>query len=95
MRAVEESGGQFITVSDEEILAAQDELGREGLFVEPASAASVAGVLKLVRQGQAPSEVVCILTGHGLKDPEVVQTRAALRAPVPATLEALERELRI
>ena len=93
VRAVEESGGQFITVSDEEILATQDELGREGLFVEPASAASVAGVLKLARTGRAPSEVVCVLTGHGLKDPEIVQTRATLREPVPATLEALEREL--
>lgn len=93
VQAVEESGGQFIAVSDEEILAAQDKLGREGLFVEPASAASVAGVLKLARTGRAPSEVVCVLTGHGLKDPEIVQTRATLPEPVPATLEALEREL--
>lgn len=93
VQAVEESGGQFIAVSDEEILAAQDKLGREGLFVEPASAASVAGILKLARTGRAPSEVVCVLTGHGLKDPEIVQTRATLPEPVPATLEALEREL--
>ena len=91
--AVRDSGGQFISVSDDEILAAQDELAREGLFVEPASAASVAGVLKLVRAGKAPHEVVCVLTGHGLKDPEVVQSRAKLPPPVPATLEAIQSRL--
>jgi threonine synthase len=91
--AVRESGGQFMTVTDDEILAAQDELAREGLFVEPASAASVAGVLKLARAGQAPREVVCVLTGHGLKDPEVVQSRSSLPPPIPATLEAIQTRL--
>jgi threonine synthase len=91
--AVRDSKGQFMSVSDDEILAAQDELAREGLFVEPASAASVAGVLKLVRAGKGPHEVVCVLTGHGLKDPEVVQSRAKLPPPVLATLDAIQTRL--
>src|SRR5436309_1088791 len=92
--AVRESGGTLLAVTDEEILTAQDQLAREGLFVEPASAASVAGVLQLAREGRAPEEVVCVLTGHGLKDPEIVQTRAKLPQPVPATLDALEAGLK-
>jgi len=91
--AARESGGQFLSVSDEEILAAQAHLAGEGMFVEPASAASVAGVLKLGQRGQAPQEVVCVLTGHGLKDPETIQSRATLPATVPATLEALKPRL--
>ena len=89
VRAIEESGGEFLSVTDEEILAAQTLLGREGIFVEPASAASVAGVLKLEREGRAPTEVVCILTGHGLKDPAVIENRMRLPAPVKPTLEAI------
>lgn len=89
MRAVEESGGELFTVTDDEILAAQDLLGREGVFVEPASAASVAGYLKLRREGRAPREAVCVLTGHGLKDPAVIQERMSLPRPVPATLEGI------
>lgn len=89
VRAVAESGGEFITVTDDEILAAQNHLAHEGLFVEPASAASVAGVLKLSREGRSPPEVVCVLTGHGLKDPDVVRERASLPDPVPATLDAV------
>ncbi len=93
LQAVRESGGQFIVVSDDEILEAQGQLAREGLFVEPASAASVAGVLKLRREGNTPSEVVCILTGHGLKDLEVVQERANLPRAVPATIDAVRAQL--
>jgi len=92
--AVRESGGTLLAVTDEEILTAQDQLAREGLFVEPASAASVAGLLQLAREGRAPEEVVCVLTGHGLKDPEIVQTRAKIPQPVPATLDALEAGLK-
>ncbi|MDQ7842624.1 MAG: threonine synthase [Armatimonadota bacterium] len=89
VRAVEESGGEFLTVTDEEILAAQDLLGREGVFVEPASAAAAAGWLKLRRLGRAPADAVCVLTGHGLKDPAVIQQRLTLPPPVPATPEAI------
>ncbi len=76
-----ESGGLIDMVSDDEILAAYKLLASsEGIFVEPASAASVAGILKLAKRGYfKPKEagakpqtirIVCVLTGHGLKDPD-------------------------
>ena len=73
--ARDESGGIIDMVSDEEILAAYKLLAsREGLFVEPASAASVAGILKLSGKGYfdrfSSARIVCVLTGHGLKDPD-------------------------
>ena len=73
--ARDSSGGLIQAVTDAEILEAYQLLaGKEGLFVEPASAASVAGVLKLGKKGyfRKGSTVVCVLTGHGLKDPERV-----------------------
>lgn len=72
--AADESGGAIDMVSDEEILSAYRLLAsREGIFAEPASAASLAGALKLARKGffKGGSKVVCVLTGHGLKDPNV------------------------
>ena len=74
--ASRESGGWFDELTDDEILAAQRLLAaREGVFCEPASAASVAGALRDIRSGRIPegSTVVCTLTGHGLKDPDVVR----------------------
>lgn len=71
-RAAAESGGAVQMVTDEEILEAYQLLaGKEGVFAEPASAASVAGVIKAQREGKLPSgaSVVCVLTGNGLKDP--------------------------
>ena len=71
--AREESGGLIDAVTDEEILAAHRLLSsREGIFVEPASAASVAGLLKAHAAGLVPAgaSVVCTVTGHGLKDPQ-------------------------
>ncbi|MCK0114040.1 threonine synthase [Ornithinimicrobium sp. F0845] len=71
--ARDESGGIIDKVSDEEILAAHRLLSsREGVFVEPASAASVAGLLKMAGGGLVPAgaTVVCTVTGHGLKDPQ-------------------------
>ncbi len=73
LQAARESGGEIDMVTDEEILDAYRLLaGREGLFVEPASAASVAGLLKKTSQGVVSkgARVVCVLTGHGLKDPD-------------------------
>jgi threonine synthase len=65
-----ESNGEFNSVTDEEILAAYRILaGEEGVFCEPASAASVAGLLKVKDQVPDNSTVVCVLTGNGLKDP--------------------------
>jgi len=70
-----ESNGYMESVSDEEILKAQKLLARkEGIFVEPASASSIAGLLKLIDEGiiDKGEEVVCITTGNGLKDPNTV-----------------------
>nr|WP_233185619.1 threonine synthase [Thermotoga sp. SG1] len=75
IRARDESGGEIDMVSDEEILKAQKLLAqKEGIFCEPASAASIAGLLKKHRQGlfKGGETVVCTLTGNGLKDPNVV-----------------------
>jgi len=75
LKAVYESRGSMIDVSDEEILEAQKLIARaEGLFIEPASAASIAGVRRLVEDGIIDKDeiTVCIATGHGLKDPETV-----------------------
>ncbi len=87
LRAIRESDGLAVKVPDAVILAAQSSLARkEGIFVEPASAASVAGVLHLAAAGtfDPKDTVVCVCTGHGLKDPE-----AALRAyEEPAAVEA-------
>jgi threonine synthase len=93
-KAVKESNGLVETVSDSEILEAQRLLAQhEGLFVEPASAASVAGLIKLVKMGLVDKDekIVCILTGHGLKDPEIVLKKFPAPIEVEATAEAVER----
>ncbi len=75
LRAIKESDGTAETVTDSEILDAQRRLAQdEGIFVEPASAASIAGLKKLAESGEfdAADRVVCVTTGHGLKDPSVV-----------------------
>ena len=91
IKAVRESGGFIESVTDEEILAAQGILAREeGVFCEPASAAGIAGLMKLAREGRGPEGVVVsVLTGHGLKDPDVILGRSKLPDPIPATFEAL------
>ena len=74
------TGGYCTTVTDEEIIAAQQLLGRkEGVCVEPASAASVAGLKKLIELGVADKDerVVCICTGNGLKDPDTIINNCA------------------
>ncbi|MDA8336911.1 MAG: threonine synthase [Peptococcaceae bacterium] len=95
--AVEESQGLIDSVSDEEILAAYRVLAsKEGVFCEPASAASLAGVLKLARAGffRPGQRVVCVLTGHGLKDPDTaVADVAASPVRIPPDVEAMEAVL--
>ncbi|HVM45241.1 MAG TPA: pyridoxal-phosphate dependent enzyme, partial [Candidatus Thermoplasmatota archaeon] len=94
MRAVQETGGAFATVSDDDILAAQRLMAaKEGLFVEPASAAPLAGLRKLVDSGEASrsESVVLVATGNGLKDADIVARFAPPPARVPATLDALRR----
>lgn len=74
VQAKDESGGLIDMVTDDEILEAYRLLAsKEGIFCEPASAASVAGILKLSKRGffKGGEEVVCTLTGHGLKDPDL------------------------
>ena len=97
-----ESGGWFDECSDEEILAAQKLLAEsEGIFCEPASAASLAGAMRDVLNGKIPegSGIVCTLTGNGLKDPDtairqstapVITTEARLEDVKAAILENME-----
>jgi threonine synthase len=82
-------------VTDREILAAYRRVAREGLFAEPASAASVAGLLQLNTAGKLPrgATVVCVLTGHGLKDPEWAIAGASQPATVPPDPAAVAAEL--
>lgn len=85
--ARDESGGDIQAISDEEILAAYRLVARsEGIFVEPASAISIAGVHRLSREGvlRQGDVVVCTLTGHGLKDPDVAIANAEAPLSIPA-----------
>jgi threonine synthase len=93
--AAKESEGGIKAVTDREILAAYRLVAHEGLFAEPASAASVAGLLHLADEGAltAGATVVCVLTGHGLKDPEWAITGAAHPPSVPAEASAVAEEL--
>jgi threonine synthase len=101
--AIAESRGAIDVVSDEEILAAQSWLAQhEGIFVEPASAASIAGVFKCCDSGHAAysfqkipenSQIVCTVTGHGLKDPDSVLQRMKELKPVAATEKDVRRAI--
>jgi threonine synthase len=91
VEAAKESEGAIRAVTDREILAAYRRIAREGLFAEPASAAGVAGLLQLHAEGELPagSTVVCVLTGHGLKDPEWAIAGAARPQTVPTDPDAV------
>ncbi len=93
--AATESEGAIAAVTDREILAAYRRVAHEGLFAEPASAASVAGLLQLHANGSLPrgATVVCVLTGHGLKDPEWAISGASHPATVPPDPAAVAAEL--
>ena len=98
IQARDESGGRIDTVTDDEILAAYRALaGTEGVFAEPASAASVAGAFKLAKEGvfRKGDVVVCILTGHGLKDPDRAVAVAEKPRTVEATVDAVMGEIRL
>lgn len=92
--ASRESGGWFDELTDAEILATQQLLSeKEGIFCEPASAASVAGLLRDVKSGRIPEgkTIVCTLTGNGLKDPDTAIGQCHIQpSKVPATLEAVK-----
>ena len=97
VRARDESSGLIDCVTDEEILSAYALLANgEGIFCEPASAASVAGLRKLVREGALDlrgQTVVCVLTGSGLKDPDRALKMAAGAVEVAPSVEAVEAAL--
>lgn len=94
--ARDESGGLIDMVTDDEILDAYKLLAaKEGVFIEPASAASVAGIIKLSKKGyfKKAARIVCILTGHGLKDPD--RAIASIEKPkvIEAKIEAVIKEM--
>jgi threonine synthase len=95
--ARDESGGLIDCVSDEEIVVAYRKLAsQEGIFCEPASAATIAGLMKLVREGRvdfAGKRVVCILTGNGLKDPDCAIKYSAGVSQVAPDLDAVRQVL--
>ena len=96
LRAVRDSGGTVEVVSDEEILEAQRLLARsEGIFVEPASASSIAGLKKLVASGivKRDERTVCVTTGHGLKDPQVILDNFPSPTVVDATFESVREAI--
>jgi threonine synthase len=101
--AIVESGGAIDVISDDDILAAQTWLAQhEGIFVEPASAASIAGLFKCCDSGDAAysfqeipehTRIVCTVTGHGLKDPDIVLQRMRELKPVAATVTDVRRAI--
>ena len=98
VEAADQSGGQINYVTDEQILAAYQMLAsQEGVFCEPASAASLAGVMKLHGEGYfaGGESVVCVLTGNGLKDPNVALKTAGIEpVVVQDTEEAVMEAIR-
>ena len=101
--AIVESRGGIDVLSDEDILGAQSWLAQhEGIFVEPASAASIAGLFKCcdaddaafsLRQIRETSRIVCTVTGHGLKDPDVIIGRMKELKPIAATITDVRRAI--
>jgi threonine synthase len=96
--ARDESGGAIEAVSDEEILEVQRDVARlEGIFCEPASAAGVAGVRMMAGEGRVHRSelVVCVLTGHGLKDPDAVAVEEGTLTPVAPDVDAIRQAMRL
>jgi threonine synthase len=105
LAAIVESRGAIDVVTDENILAAQNWLAQhEGIFVEPASAASIAGLFKWCDSNDATysfreiregSRIVCTVTGHGLKDPDVIIRRMNELKPIAATAADVRRAIEL
>jgi len=105
LAAIVESRGAIDVVTDEDILAAQRWLAQhEGIFVEPASAASIAGLFKWCDSNDATysfreisegSRIVCTVTGHGLKDPDVIIARMNELKPIAATVTDVRRAIEL
>ena len=93
LEAAEESQGEIIACSDDEILAMQRSLAASGVWVEPASAAGVAGLARQIRAGQMDvrgQRVVAVCTGHGMKDPDIIAKSMPKPRLLPARLSELE-----
>jgi len=103
--AIGESQGSIDVVSDKDLLAAQRWLAEhEGIFVEPASAASIAGLFKCCESADAAcsfrdvpegSRIVCTVTGHGLKDPDVIIRQLAELKPISATVQEVRQAIEL
>ena len=97
LSAAEESNGKIIAVTDEEILLAQKILAGEGIWVEPASAAGLAGLISETGRGSIDvkgKRVVVVCTGHGLKDPAVITESFGAPKIISATYDALTGVIR-
>jgi threonine synthase len=92
--ALDESKGDIDVVTDQEILAAQSWLAQnEGIFVEPASAASIAGLFNWSQKIPEGRQIVCTVTGHGLKDPDSIKSKIGDLEPVPAKIDNVRRAI--
>ncbi|HRQ25023.1 MAG TPA: pyridoxal-phosphate dependent enzyme, partial [Anaerolineales bacterium] len=92
LEAAQGSNGRIIAVSDEEILSAQRILASEGVWVEPASAAGLAGLIAESGRGESEAKgkrVVVVCTGHGLKDPSIITGSFTAPKLIPADYQAL------
>ncbi len=93
LQAAEQSGGRIIAVSDEEILSMQRRLAGEGIWVEPASAAGLAGLQTEIQAGKLDpkkNRIVAVCTGHGLKDPDIITRQMATPTILPPKIDILE-----
>ena len=96
LKARSESNGDFMAVTDAEIIEAYKLLGSgEGVFCEPSSASSVAGLIKAQAAGRFTKgeRVVCVLTGNGLKDPDTAIAQSGGVVEIPADYAAAEKAL--
>jgi len=96
LQAAEESGGRIIAQEDEAILGMQRRLAAEGVWVEPASAAGLAGLVAEIRAGKLSPQgktIVAVCTGHGLKDPDAITRSMPVPTRLPADLIELEAHI--
>ncbi len=96
LQAAEESGGYICAVSDEQILSMQRRLAKEGLWVEPASAAGIAGLaqeMKKQRLNVGGKRVVAVCTGHGMKDPDIITSKMPQPLLLPPDFTMLEKAI--
>lgn len=96
IEAAEESKGRIIAVSDDEILAAQRKLAASGIWVEPASAAGLAGLIHEINAGRfdaSGKRITIVCTGHGMKDPDIIASSMPAPRLIPAKSDALEEAI--